>query len=113
MESDLVGMLADGNLGNRAKIVGIQRQNGSPGPVGDIQLRAVAGQGHIIRTIPGRGSLNRLAAYQIKGGDGAGGNVQRVKEVLLRVEGKSTLESLHPARFALLRWLWLGRASAG
>ena len=52
MNRDLVGMFADGNLGDSAKISRIKNWHHPPGPVRDVELPAVTGHATSYGRVP-------------------------------------------------------------
>ena len=92
VHGELVGMLADGDLGDDAQVVRVDGQDGPAGPVGDVEPRAVAGDGHVIGPAADLGGPPGLPAGGVDGGERAGVDVERVERLAVGVEGQAAAE---------------------
>ena len=90
MNGDLVGMLADCDLGNRAEVAGVENMHRAAGPIGDEQLCPAPCENDVIRSRAGRGGLQLFQTGRVESRDRATIDVERIKHLANRVECQPT-----------------------
>ena len=106
MNGDLVGMLADGDLGDGAEVARVEDTHHAAGPIGDEQLCAAPCESNVIGPRAGRCGFQLLQIGLVESRDRPAIDVERIQHLAIRVECQPTAKV-----FRSLARVVLGRGS--